>query len=64
MFQQFLGESRHLHLPVIALVLFFLIFVGVLVYLARGIARRKSFDHVASLPLDDDAPEGNGGSRR
>jgi cbb3-type cytochrome oxidase subunit 3 len=64
MFQQFLAESRHLLWPLLALVLFLVFFVGVLVYIARGILKRKSFDHVAALPLDDDAPEQDGGGLR
>jgi len=64
MFQQFLAESRHLHWPLLAFVLFVLFFVGVLVYIVRGIVKRKSFDHVAALPLEDDAPDRKGGGTR
>jgi cbb3-type cytochrome oxidase subunit 3 len=64
MFQQFLAESRHLHWPLLAFILFLVFFMGVLVYIARGILKRKSFDHVAALPLDDDAPEQDGGDLR
>ena len=56
MFQQFLSESRFLHLPLAASVLFFLVFAGVIVLILRGLLKRQSFDHVAALPLDDDEP--------
>lgn len=64
MFQQFLAESRHLHWPLLAFILFFLFFLGVLVHLTRGILKRKSLDHVAGLPLEDDATERHGGGTR
>lgn len=64
MFQQFLAESRHLHWPLLAFILFLAFFVGVLAYIARGIIKRKSFDHVAALPLEDDAPRQDGGGTR
>lgn len=64
MFQEFLAHSRQLTWPLVALVMFFLVFLGVVIYVVRSMVRHKSFDHVASLPLEDDAPaEGEGGSR-
>ncbi len=57
MFQEFLAESRFLGLPTAVTILFFLIFVAVIVVILRGVFKRKSYDHVASLPLQDDAPD-------
>ena len=60
MFQEVLRDTPLLAWPLAAFVLFLTTFVGVL--LAVLATRRKDFDHVASLPLDDDAvnpnPEG------
>jgi len=64
MFQEFLAQSQHLTWPLAALVVFFLVFLGVVVYVVRSMLRHQKFDHVASLPLEDDAPvEGEGGSK-
>jgi cbb3-type cytochrome oxidase subunit 3 len=64
-FQQFLQESRHLYLPAAALVLFFVVFLGVVAGIVRGMVRRRRCDHVASLPLEDDATsDSRGGSTR
>ena len=65
MFQEFLAQSRHLIWPLVALVIFFAAFLGVVIYLIRSVLRRQSYDHVAALPLDDDdAPvKGEGGSK-
>jgi cbb3-type cytochrome oxidase subunit 3 len=57
MFQEFLRDTPLIAWPVAAFVLFFATFVGVLV--AMLAARRKNFDHVASLPLEDDATPAN-----
>jgi cbb3-type cytochrome oxidase subunit 3 len=54
MFREFLARSSHLDWPLVALVLFFGVFLGVLVLLGWSIVRRKTFDDVASLPLEDD----------
>jgi cbb3-type cytochrome oxidase subunit 3 len=60
MFQEFLRDTPLLAWPIAAFVLFFTTFVGVLVAILA--TRRRNFDHVASLPLEDDAatrnPEG------
>jgi cbb3-type cytochrome oxidase subunit 3 len=54
MFQEFLAKSQHLDWPLAAFVLFFLVFIGVIVHLGRGLIKKKSYDHIASLPLEDD----------
>jgi hypothetical protein len=53
-FREFLSGSPHLAGPVAALVLFFAVFLGVLFFLVRGMVRRRSFDDVASLPLEEE----------
>ena len=65
MFKEFLAKSAHLEWPLAAFLLFFLIFVGVIVYVVRGIMAKTSYDREASLPLeDDDARIEKGGSQR
>jgi cbb3-type cytochrome oxidase subunit 3 len=65
MLQDFLARTEHLHFPLAALILFFLVFLGVIAWVIRGAVRRKSLDHVASLPLEEDDPiEGHGGPAR
>ena len=61
MIREFLADTRLAAFPLAAFILFFTTFMAVLAAIVVGIARRHSFDHVASLPLEADAPEG--GSR-
>jgi len=60
MFREFLQSSEYLVWPLVAFVVFFLAFAGVLVVLLAGALRRSTFDHVASLPLEE---EGRAGGR-
>ena len=62
-YREFLAGSRHLVFPLAALVLFFLVFLGVVIRLVRGIARKQSFDHLAALPLEDEAAAESTGGR-
>lgn len=65
MFKEFLAKSSHLEWPLAAFLLFFFVFLGVIVYVVRGIMKRQSFDREASLPLEDDEVRTNkGGSQR
>ncbi|MBK8979082.1 MAG: cbb3-type cytochrome c oxidase subunit 3 [Planctomycetes bacterium] len=62
MFQRLFEDHALLDLPVVTLIGFFAVFVGVLawVYVRR---RASHFDGVAHLPLDDD-PGGHDGVQR
>ena len=53
LFREFLGKSALLEFPILALVLFFIVFSIVLGKLAGGWLRRESYDRMASLPLDE-----------
>jgi cbb3-type cytochrome oxidase subunit 3 len=65
MIREFLSRSSHLEWPLAAFILFLGVFVGVIVYIVRGIVKRQSFDREASLPLeDDDVRIEKGGSHR
>ena len=57
MFTEFLASSDLLIWPLVALGVFFLTFVGVLVYVAFGM-RGPRLDRLASLPLDRDSSDG------
>ena len=61
MIREFLADTPLAAFPLAAFILFFTTFVVVLAAIAVGIAKRRTFDHVAALPLEADAPEG--GSR-
>lgn len=39
--------------PMVALVLFFLVFVGIAAYV--GLRRRQTWDRISRLPLEDDS---------
>jgi cbb3-type cytochrome oxidase subunit 3 len=55
-YQELFRGSDLLQWPIVGLLLFFLAFLGVVVYALAGI-RKKRIDHVASLPLEDDDPD-------
>jgi hypothetical protein len=60
-FQQFFSDSPLVLWPLLAFVLFFATFTVVCVRLAVGKLREdRDFDHVASLPLDEDDPPAGG----
>ncbi len=63
MFRDFLVDSNHLIWPLLAFIVFFLTFVGVLVYVLTGVLRSTSFDRMASLPLEEDRDSTEGGRR-
>ena len=54
MFQEFFAKSDLLHLPQVALGLFFLIFLLVVLYAAFGWRDTRESRRVWALPLEDD----------
>ena len=64
MFRDFLAHSPHLAGPLVALVIFFLVFLGVVVFLVRGIVRHRSYDRIAALPLEEEIGDKTGGTLR
>lgn len=52
--EPFFERSPYLLGPVFTLLLFFVVFVGVLVYVMRS--KKLRFDEVSSLPLEREAP--------
>ena len=63
-YKEWLAKSDLLMGPVIALVIFFAVFVIVLFRVLRGMRSGKKLDRLASLPLaDDETPRGNDHSK-
>jgi hypothetical protein len=56
MFHDFFAGSDLLHWPLVALGIFFTVFVAVVIRVLVGFRKGSRMDHVASLPLEDDAP--------
>lgn len=54
MFQQYFQDSEWLHLPLIALVFFFLFFVGVVARVVFGMRNRRDVEQLAALPFTDE----------
>ncbi len=62
MYQQFLANSDLLQWPLLALGIFFAVFVAVLVYVLVGLrGRRPEIDRMAASPLEDDEEPSFGG---
>ncbi len=55
MYQEFFAKSDHLIWPLLGLVIFVSIFVGVLAYVFLGLRDRKKIDAIAALPLEIDS---------
>ena len=53
MFQEFYARSEHLIWPLVGLIIFVVIFVGVLAFTFLGLRDRKKIDEIAAMPLDD-----------
>jgi cbb3-type cytochrome oxidase subunit 3 len=61
MYQEFFAKSDLLVWPVLGLLIFVMIFVGVLAYVFLGLRDKDKIDHMASLPFDGE-PEIESGS--
>jgi cbb3-type cytochrome oxidase subunit 3 len=55
MFQDYFAQSDHLIWPLIGLVIFVLLFVGVLAYVFLGLRDKEKVDEIAALPLAEDS---------
>ena len=55
MFQDYFAQSDHLIWPLIGLLIFVLLFVGVLAYVFLGLRDKDKVDEIAALPLADDS---------
>ena len=55
MYQEFYANSEHLIWPLLGLVIFVSIFIGVLAYVFFGLRDRDKIDKIAALPLESDS---------
>ena len=55
MYQEFYANSSHLIWPLMGLVIFVSIFIGVLAYVFFGLRDRDKIDAIAALPLELDS---------
>lgn len=55
MFQDYFANSNHLIWPLIGLIIFILLFVGVLAYVFLGLRDKEKVDEIAALPLAEDS---------
>ncbi|MCK9997188.1 MAG: CcoQ/FixQ family Cbb3-type cytochrome c oxidase assembly chaperone [Candidatus Krumholzibacteria bacterium] len=55
MFQDYFAQSDHLIWPVIGLLIFVLLFVGVLAYVFLGLRDKDKVNEIAALPLSEDS---------
>jgi cbb3-type cytochrome oxidase subunit 3 len=56
-FQEFYANSNHLIWPLIGLLIFMAVFVGVLAFVFLGLRDKKKIDEIAALPLEPDTPD-------
>jgi cbb3-type cytochrome oxidase subunit 3 len=52
-YQEFFAKSDHLIWPLLGLVIFVSIFLGVLAYVFLGLRDKSKIESVANLPLED-----------
>nr|MEE4269566.1 hypothetical protein [Candidatus Krumholzibacteria bacterium] len=57
MFQEFYAKSDLLAWPMVGLLIFVAIFVGVVAFVVFGLKDKNTLDEVSSLPLADDTGE-------
>ena len=55
MFQEYFADSEHLIWPLVGLVIFVMLFVGVLAYVFFGLRDKDKVDEIAALPLFEDS---------
>jgi hypothetical protein len=64
MFQEFFSRSAHLGWPLVGLLMFVTLFVGVLAYVGFGLRDRRKIDDIAALPLEpEDRVDGQADGR-
>jgi len=63
MFQEFFAKSDLLVWPLVGLVIFVAIFLGVLAFVFFGLRDQDKIDEIAALPLEPDTTEGHAEGR-
>lgn len=64
MYQEFYANSSHLIWPLVGLIIFVSIFIGVLAYVFFGLRDRDKIDAIAALPLELDSGTDTAGPGR
>jgi len=64
MYQEFYANSSHLIWPLLGLVIFVSIFIGVLAYVFFGLRDRDKIDELAAMPLAPDSGTDTAGPAR
>jgi cbb3-type cytochrome oxidase subunit 3 len=59
MFQEYYAQSEHLIWPLVGLLIFVMLFVGVLAYVFFGLRDQEKVDEIAALPLFEDSATDN-----
>jgi cbb3-type cytochrome oxidase subunit 3 len=54
MFKEYFAQSDHLIWPLVGLLIFVLLFIGVLAYVFLGLRDKDKVDEIAALPLAED----------
>ena len=60
MFQEYFANSEHLIWPMVGLLIFVMLFLGVLAYVFFGLRDQDKVDEIAALPLADDTATAGG----
>ena len=63
MFQEFFAKSDLLIWPLVGLIIFVAIFLGVLAFVFFGLRDQDKIDEIAALPLEPDTGEGHAEGR-
>ncbi len=63
MYQEFYDKSEHLIWPLLGLVFFVAIFVGVLAFVFLGLRDKDKIKKMSAMPLDDDSVSGHANGR-
>ena len=60
MYQEYLAGSSYLIWPLIGLIIFVTMFLGVLAYVFLGLRDKNKIDEIAALPFEPEFPIENG----
>ncbi len=60
MFQEYFANSEYLIWPMVGLMIFVMLFLGVLAYVFFGLRDKDKVDEIAALPLADDTATDGG----
>lgn len=64
MFQEYFADNEHLIWPLVGLVIFVTMFLGVLAFMFLGLRDKDKLDKIAALPLEPETPADSEADRR